>query len=200
MGQYTIPSLELLTEQFRRLPGIGVKTAERIAYYLMTLPPEEAKKLPEAIIGARQKLHYCPICFNLTDKEICSICSDPTRDKSILCVVENISSVIAVEKTEVFRPLYHVLQGTLSPMAKVSDTEIRLPELMDRLKQGTVKEVVLATGTTVGGEITANYIASCVKPMGIRVTRLALGVPLGGDLDYTDEFTLACSLKDRKEL
>ena len=200
MADYHIAPFDCLAEQFERLPGIGSKTAARLAYYMISVPQEEALQFADAIVDARRKLHYCRICCNLTDKDICSICADERRDKSVICVVEDIRDVIALEKTQEFYVSYHVLHGVISPMKGILPDMLRIKELLSRLKDGTVKEVVMATNATVEGEATAMYLSKLIKPLGIRVTRLAYGLPVGGDLEYADEVTLLKAIEGRREL
>ncbi|MBQ9460954.1 MAG: recombination protein RecR [Clostridia bacterium] len=200
MAKYILAPLEKLTEQFERLPGIGHKTASRLAYYVLTLPKGEAEKFAASITEAHDNIHYCPVCCNLTDKELCPICSDETRDRSVICVVESFRDVIGIEGTQEYFGLYHVLQGVLSPMKGIFPDMLRINELMARLKDGTVREVVMATNATLGGETTASYIAKLIKPLGIRVTRLATGLPAGGNIEYSDEVTLARALSSRLDM
>ena len=200
MAKYILAPLEKLTEQFERLPGIGHKTASRLAYYILTLPKEEAEKFSNAITEAHNSIHYCPVCCNLTDKELCPICADETRDRSVICVVESFRDVTGIEGTQEYFGLYHVLQGVLSPMKGIFPDMLKIKELMARLRDGTVKEVVMATNATLGGETTASYIAKLIKPLGIRVTRLATGLPAGGNIEYSDEVTLARALSSRLDM
>lgn len=200
MSEYNLAPFARLSEQFERLPGIGSKTANKLAYYMLSVPEEDAQKFADAIIDARKKIHYCRICCNLTDKDICSICSDSRRDKTIICVVEDVRDVMALEKTQEFYVSYHVLHGVISPMKGILPDMIRIKELLDRLKDDTVKEVVMATNATIEGEATAMYISKLVKPLGIKVTRLAYGLPVGGDLEYADEVTLSRAIQGRREL
>lgn len=200
MSEYNIAAFSRLVEQFERLPGIGHKTAARLAYHVITSPEKEALKFADAIVDARKKIRYCSICCNLTDKEVCDICADNRRDKSIICVVESLKDVLALEKTHEFHVLYHVLHGVISPMRGIMPDMIRIKELLARLKDGTVKEVIMATNATVEGEATAMYISKLIKPLGIKVTRLAYGIPVGGDLEYADEVTLARSILGRSEI
>lgn len=200
MSEYNIAPLARLIEQFERLPGIGHKTATRLAYYIISLPEEEAAKFSDAITDAQKKIHYCKQCGNYTDKELCSVCSDSKRDKSIICVVESPRDVIALEKTENFNVLYHVLHGVISPINGITPDMIRIKELLARLSDGSIKEIIMATNATVEGEATAMYISKLIKPLGIRVSRLAYGLPVGGDLEYADEVTLSLSIEGRKEL
>ena len=200
MPEYNLAPFAHLAEQFERLPGIGAKTANKLAYFMLSLPEEDAQKFADAIVDARKKIHYCKICCNLTDKDICSICADPKRDKSIICVVEDVRDVMALEKTQEFFVSYHVLHGILSPMRGILPNMIKIKELLARLKDDTVKEVVMATDATIEGEATAMYISKLVKPLGIKVTRLAYGLPVGGDLEYADEVTLTRAIQGRHEL
>lgn len=200
MAEYNIAAFARLVEQFERLPGIGVKTATRLAYYMVTLPDQEAQKFADAIVDAHKKIHYCKVCCNLTDQELCSICTDPRRDRSIICVVESLKDVMALEKTQEFNVLYHVLHGVISPMKGVMPDMLRIKELLARLNDGTVKEVVMATNATIEGEATAMYVSKLIKPLGVKVTRLAYGIPVGGDLEYADEVTLIRAINGRSEM
>ncbi len=199
MGYNIIPLNELVN-QFSRLPGIGKKTAQRLAFSVLEQPPEMAKEFADALINAREKIHFCKICQALTDNEICGICDDLRRDKSVICVVEDPKDVLAFEKMREFSGVYHVLHGVISPLDGITPDKIRIKELMARLSSGEVKEIIMATNPTVEGEATASYISRLVKPMGIKVTRLAYGIPVGGDLQYADEYTLARSLEGRNEI
>ena len=197
---YNIVPLTELINQFSRLPGIGKKTAQRLAYSILEQPPERAKQFADALINAREKIHFCSVCQSLTDLDICQICSDERRDKSIICVVEDPRDVMAFERTREFGGVYHVLHGVISPLDNIGPDKLRIKELMARLSDGTVKEIIMATNPTVEGEATASYISRLVKPMGIKVTRLAYGIPVGGDLEYADEYTLARALEGRNEI
>ena len=197
---YNIVPLTELINQFSRLPGIGKKTAQRLAYSILEQPPERAKAFAEALINAREKIHFCSVCQSLTDLEVCQICSDVLRDKSVICVVEDPRDVMAFERTREYRGVYHVLHGVISPLDNIGPDKLRIKELMARLSDGTVKEIIMATNPTVEGEATASYISRLVKPMGIKVTRLAYGIPVGGDLEYADEYTLARALEGRNEI
>lgn len=197
---YNIVPLTELVSQFERLPGIGKKTAQRLAFSILEQPPERAKKFAEALINAREKIHFCKCCQALTDLEVCQICADDTRDKSVICVVEDPKDVMAFERTREYKGLYHVLHGAISPLDGVGPDQLRIKELMSRLSSDSVKEIIMATNPTVEGEATASYISRLVKPMGVKVTRLAYGVPVGGDLEYADEFTLARALEGRNEI
>lgn len=195
-----IVSLNELINQFSRLPGIGKKTAQRLAFNILEQPPERAKQFAEALVTAREKIHFCKTCQSLTDLDECAICSDEHRDKSIICVVEDPKDVMAFERTREFSGVYHVLHGVISPLDGVGPDDLKIKELMARLSDGTVKELIMATNPTVEGEATASYISRLVKPMGIKVTRLAYGVPVGADLQYADEYTLARALEGRNEI
>ncbi len=194
------PSLERLIEQFARLPSVGKKSAQRLAFHILNMSDEEAKKFTDAIISARESIKKCTVCCNLTDGEVCHICSSATRDKSTICVVEDPRDVIAIERTHEFNGLYHVLHGVISPMNDINPEDICIKELLLRLGDDTVKEVIMATNPTVEGEATSMYISRLIKPAGINVSRLAYGVPVGADLEYADEFTLIRALEGRKEL
>ncbi len=200
MAEYNVASLSKLIEQFERLPGIGHKSATRLAYYILSMPESEAKKFSEAIFDAHKKIHHCSICCNLTDTDVCSICSDESRDKSIICVVEDSRDVMALEKTREFNASYHVLHGVISPMNGITPDMIKIKELLARLGNDTVKEVIMATNATVEGEATAMYLSKLIKPLGVKVTRLAYGIPVGGDLEYADEVTLSRALQGRSEI
>ncbi|MBQ3052669.1 MAG: recombination protein RecR [Clostridia bacterium] len=199
MSNNIVPLTELIS-QFERLPGIGKKTAQRLAYSILEQPPERAEKFAEALINARKKIHFCKKCQSLTDLEICSICDDPKRDSSVICVVAEPRDVLAFERTREYTGTYHVLHGVISPLDGVGPDQLRLKELMARLSDGQVTEIIMATNPTVEGEATASYISRLVKPMGIKVTRLAYGIPVGADLEYADEFTLARALEGRNEI
>ena len=197
---YNIVPLTELINQFSRLPGIGKKTAQRLAYSILEQPPERAKAFAEALVNAREKIHFCSVCQSLTDLEVCQICSDVARDKSVICVVEDPRDAMAFERTREYRGVYHVLHGVISPLDNIGPDKLRIKELMARLGDGSVNEIIMATNPTVEGEATASYISRLVKPMGIKVTRLAYGIPVGGDLEYADEYTLARALEGRNEI
>ena len=199
MDYYALPIANLI-EQLSKLPGIGKKTAQRLAFYILEMDNVEVEKLAYSIKEAKEKIHYCKICCNLTDEAICSICSDSKRDRSIICVVEGAKDVVAMEKTREYKGLYHVLHGVISPMENVGPNDIRIKELLDRLKDGDVEEVIIATNPTVEGEATALYIAKLLKPLGLKITRIAYGIPVGGDLEYYDEVTLSKAMENRREL
>lgn len=194
-----IESLDILTEQFARLPGIGRKTAQRLAFSVLKYSPEEIEAFTSAIKNAKQKIHHCPTCQNLTDRELCPICADAGRDKSVICVVEDARAVMAFEKVRSFRGVYHVLHGLISPMSGITPDALCLRELLLRLEDTTVREVIVATGATIEGEATAMYIARLLSPLGVKVTRLAHGIPYGGELEYADEITLSRALEGRRD-
>ena len=195
-----ILSLEKLIEEFRKMPSVGVKSAERMAYYILGLDDEGTKSLVDAINNAHTNIHTCSVCHNLTEDEKCSICNNPKRDPSIICVVENPRDVTAFERTHEFKGVYHVLHGVLSPMNNIGPDNIRIKELIQRMADDSVNEVIMATNATTEGEATAMYIARLLKPMGIQVSRLAYGIPVGSDLEYADEITLSRALKGRSLL
>ena len=197
---YVAAPLERLIEQFAKLPGIGRKGATRYAYQVLSMPREEALEFARAIEEAHTKVRRCKICQNFTEKEICPICANAARDHGVICVVESPRDVTAFERTRAFRGLYHVLHGLLSPMDGISAEQLCIKELLERLKGEEIQELIMATNSTVEGEATAMYIAKLVKPLGVKVTRLAYGLPVGSDIQYADEFTLSSSLTNRKEL
>lgn len=196
----TIEPIEKLTTQLARLPGIGHKTAQRLAYHILSVPEAQALELAGAITAARREVHDCPICGTYTDVTPCAICSDERRDGSLLCVVCDPRDVTAMEKTREFHGRYHVLHGVLSPMDGVGPNDIRINELVERVRTGEVREVILATNPDVEGEATASYIARLLRPMGVTCTRIAHGIPIGGNLEYTDEVTLAKALEGRRAI
>jgi recombination protein RecR len=189
-----------LIEALRRLPGIGQKSAQRLAFHLLRSPAEEARALADAILAAKERIAICAECFNVAEGDRCSYCRDPRRDGSVLCVVEEPGDIVAVERTQEFRGRYHVLGGHISPMDGVGPDDLRTRELLARASAGEVKEVILATNPTVEGEATSIYLANLLKPIGVRVTRIASGLPVGGDLEYADEVTLGRALEGRREL
>lgn len=197
---YNVAPLDKLVEQFKRLPGIGHKTAQRLAFYVLNLPHEQAQEFTDAIKEAREKIHYCKECQNITDLEVCSICSNQQRDRSIICVVETPKDVLAFERTREFKALYHVLHGVISPMDGIGPEQLRIKELLARINKGGVTEVIMATNPTVEGEATAMYISRLLKPIGVKVTRLAYGIPVGGNLEYADEVTLYRAIEGRSEI
>lgn len=192
-----IVSLQKLIEEFRKMPSVGLKTAERFAYYVLGLDDTAAKNLTDAITAAHEKIHTCSVCCNITEDEKCNICNNPKRDASVICVVENPRDITAFERTHEYKGVYHVLHGVMSPMNGIGPNDIRIKELISRLTDDTVNEVIMATNPTAEGEATAVYIAKLLKPMGIKVTRLAYGVPVGSDLEYADEVTLSRALYGR---
>ncbi|MBR7071186.1 MAG: recombination protein RecR [Clostridia bacterium] len=197
---YQIIPLNELVEQFAKLPGIGRKTAQRLALYLLEQPPESAKRFADALLNAREKIHFCKVCQALTDQDICRICEDATRDRSVICVVEEPRDVLAIERTHEFHGLYHVLHGVISPLDGVGPDQLHVKELMERLSSGEVQELIMAMNPTVEGEATASYLSRLTKPMGIKVTRLAYGIPVGGELEYADDHTLVRALSGRNEI
>jgi recombination protein RecR len=194
------PSIERLLEELERLPGIGPKSAQRIAYHVLRSDAESAQRLADALVEVKRTIHFCPRCFNFAEGEVCGVCADPERDASIICVVEEPRDVAAIERTGEFHGLYHVLHGAISPIDGIGPEQLRVRELVDRLGEGGVAEVLLATNPNVEGETTALYLARLVKPLDIRVTRIASGLPVGGDLEYADEVTLGRALQARREL
>ena len=189
-----------LIQELAKLPGIGEKTASRLAMHILRTSKENAEALARAILEVKDKIRFCSQCFNLTDQDPCRICQDPKRNREILCVVSNPEDLVALEKSGGFRGLYHILHGVLSPLEGVGPKDLRLDELLSRLKGGDIKEVILATNPSVEGEATAQYLSQIIKPLGVRVTRIARGVPMGGDLQYIDEVTLNKSLENRGPL
>ena len=194
------PSIEKLIESFEKLPSIGHKTAQRLAFYMLDLPDTEVLEFTNSIINAKNNLKFCSICFNIADSDPCHICSNVKRDKSTICVVEDVRDVIAMERTHEYKGVYHVLHGTISPMNGIGPNDIKIKELLTRLLPGQVNEVILATNPRVEGEATSMYISKLIKPLGVKVTRIARGIPVGGDLEYTDEVTLTQALENRNEL
>lgn len=200
MANSTALPLVLLAEQFAKLPGIGMKTAQRLAYFVMGMSDEDAQAFADAIINAHSTVKECSICCNLTDSGVCPICSDDMRDPSTICVVETPKDITAFERTNEYKGVYHVLHGLISPLDGVTPEQIRIKELLDRIKKGGVKEVIMATNPTVEGEATAMYISKLLKPLGMKVTRLAFGLPIGGTLEFADEVTLFKALENRSEI
>ena len=199
MGFYAV-TVEKLIEEFQKMPGIGYKSAQRLAFYVLGLSKAKADNLVKAINDAKEKIKYCNICCNLTDSDPCDICSDKSRDISTICVVESPSDVVAFEKTREYRGLYHVLHGVISPMDGVKPDDLKIKELIKRLSDSKVKEVILATNPNIEGEATATYLARLIAPMGVKVTRIAKGMPVGGDIEYADEVTLIKSIENRVEM
>ena len=198
--EYFVPPLEILVEQFAKLPGIGKKTATRLAFHVLNSSKEDAQAFAKAIINAKEQVKLCKICQNITDAQTCALCESPKRDNSVICVTESPKDVISIEKTNEYHGLYHVLHGAISPMDNIGPNDIKIPELLERLKDDTVKEVIMATTPTIEGEATAMYIAKLIKPFGIKVTRIAHGIPVGGDLEYADEITLTRAMEGRREM
>ena len=197
---YYSPSIEKLIEAFEKLPSIGSKTAARLSFYILNSSEEETKEFVNSIIEAKKNLKYCSVCYNISDTDPCMICANKGRDKSVICVVEDVKDIVAMEKTHEFKGVYHVLHGSISPMNGVGPDDIKIKELLSRLMEGDVKEIILATNPRVEGEATAMYLSKLIKPLGIKVTRIAHGIPVGGDLEYTDEITLSKALEGRREL
>jgi len=198
--QYFPAALQDLADQFARLPGIGGKTAQRLAFYVLGLPIEEAQAFADAIVEAKKTVHTCPVCQNLTDREICPICNDTVRNHSLICVVAEPKDVIAMERSREFNGVYHVLHGVISPLNHITQDDIRIKELLQRVAKGDVKEVIMATNPDTEGEATAMYISRLLRPMEVKVTRLAYGVPVGSQLEYADEVTLSRALEGRQEI
>lgn len=196
---YAAPVAKLI-EEFEKLPGIGRKTAQRLAFHLLNLPAEKAESLASAIRDAKLKTRYCSVCSNLTEADPCGICSSPKRDRGVICVVENPRDVAAMERIREFKGLYHVLQGVISPMEGVGPDDIKIKELLQRVNGEGIREVILATNPNVEGEATAMYLSKLLKPLGIKTTRIAYGIPVGGDLEYADEMTLSKALEGRRLL
>jgi len=199
MSTYS-PSIEKLIESFEKLPSIGHKTAVRLAFHMLDLTEAEVQEFINSIITAKQNLKYCSKCYNISDTDPCPICANQKRDESIICIVEDVKDVVAMERTHEFKGMYHVLHGSISPMNGIGPDDIKIKELLARLMDGSVKELILATNPRVEGEATSMYISKLVKPMGIKVTRIARGIPIGGDLEYTDEITLMKALQGRSEM
>jgi recombination protein RecR len=199
VSYYAEPIARLL-EELERLPGIGPKSAQRLAYHILKGDDDAARRLSDAIVEVRRRIHFCPRCFNFASGDLCEYCADTGRDIASICVVEEPRDVVAIERTGEFRGLYHVLQGAISPMDVVGPEQLRVRELLARLEDGSVTEVVVATNPNVEGETTALYLARLIKPLGIRVTRIASGLPVGGDLEYADEVTLGRALEARRDM
>ena len=200
MAEYQVAPLEQLIDQFARLPGIGKKTAQRLAFFVLNLPKEQAEEFAGAIVQAKEYIHLCSVCQYLTDKDICHICSSINRNPHVICVVEDPKDVLAFEKTREYDGLYHVLHGTISPMDGIGPEQLKVKELVTRVGTTDVEEVIMATNPTVEGEATAMYLSRLLKPLGVKVTRLAYGIPVGGELEYADEVTLSRALEGRNIL
>ena len=197
---YYSPSIEKLIESFEKLPSIGHKTAVRLAFHMLDLNQEDTNDFINSIINAKTNLKYCNSCYNISDTDPCPICASPKRDNSIICVVEDVRDIMAMERTHEFKGVYHVLHGTISPMNGIGPEDIKIKELLNRIGKNDIKEIIIATNPRVEGEATAIYLSKIIKPMGIKVTRIAHGIPVGGDLEYTDEITLSKALEGRREL
>ena len=197
---YFPAALQDLADQFARLPGIGAKTAQRLAFYVLGLPDDEAQAFADAIVNAKKTVHTCPRCQNLTDRDICPICDDDTRDHSLICVVAEPRDVIAMERSHEFNGVYHVLHGVISPLNHVTQDDIRIRELLNRVAHEDIREVIMATNPDTEGEATAMYISRLLRPMEVKVTRLAYGIPVGSQLEYADEVTLSRALEGRHEI
>ncbi|PIR16701.1 MAG: recombination protein RecR [Deltaproteobacteria bacterium CG11_big_fil_rev_8_21_14_0_20_49_13] len=192
--------IEKLIEEFSKLPGVGQKTAARLAYHITRAPKDDAYKLSVAIVEVKDKVHNCPECFNLTENSSCPICNNPNRNKTIVCVVEEPQDALAIEKSGAFNGVYHVLHGSLSPLDGIGPDDIKTKELVERVKKGALKELIVATNPTTTGEATAFYIAKLVRPLNIKLTRIAFGIPFGGDIEYVDRSTLARSIEHRSNI
>lgn len=199
MEYFALP-LQNLIEEFEKLPGIGSKTAQRLAFFILNRTKDEAKRFADAITDAKESLCYCKICQNLSDSEVCGICDNPNRDHNVICVVESPRDVIQIERTNEFSGVYHVLHGAISPMDNIGPDDIKIKELMQRISAGDIKEVIMATNPNLEGETTAMYISKLIKPFGISVTRIAHGVPVGGELEFADEVTISKALKGRVKI
>jgi recombination protein RecR len=192
--------LERLIERLRKLPGVGAKSAQRLAFHILRGSTEDARALADAIVEVRESIRLCSVCFNLTDSDPCRLCSDPARDRAALCVVEEPNNLLAIEKSGQFRGLYHVLHGSLSPLRGIGPDDLKIAPLLERLRDGTVKEVILAMNPNVEGEATAVYLSRLLKPLGVRVTRIGLGLAVGSELEYADEVTVGKALEGRREI
>lgn len=200
MAESTALPLVLLAEQFAKLPGIGMKSAQRLAYYVMSMPEADAEDFAQAILNARSKVHTCRCCMNFTDSELCPVCADETRDHSTVCVVEAPKDITAFERTREYKGVYHVLHGLISPIDGITPDSLKIKELLARINDGGVKEVIMAVNPTVEGDATSMYLSRLLKPLGVKVTRLAFGLPVGGTLEYADEVTLFRALENRNEM
>lgn len=197
---YYSPSIEKLIESFEKLPSIGHKTAVRLAFHMLDLSQEDTNEFINSIINAKTKLRYCSNCFNISDTDPCPICNSPKRDNSIICVVEDVRDIMAMERTHEYKGVYHVLHGTISPLNGIGPDEIKIKELLNRIRENEIKEVIIATNPRVEGEATSIYISKLLKAFNIKVTRIAHGIPVGGDLEYTDEITLMKAMEGRREI
>ncbi|MBE5820657.1 MAG: recombination protein RecR [Clostridiales bacterium] len=197
---YFSPSIEKLIENFEKLPSIGHKTAVRLAFHMLDLNEQDTKEFIDSIVNAKTNLKFCSQCYNISDSDPCPICSSPKRDSNVICVVEDVRDILAMERTHEFKGVYHVLHGSISPMNGIGPEDIKIKELLTRLQENNIKEIIIATNPRVEGEATAIYLSKIIKPLGIKVTRIAHGIPVGGDLEYTDEVTLTRALEGRREL
>ncbi len=193
-------SFSKLIDVFRKMPGVGSKSAVRMAYYILSLSEEETKEITDAITEAKSKIHYCSVCQNITETDPCEICSNPRRDSSILCIMDKPKDVVALEKTREYFGLYHVLHGSISPMDGIGPDDLKIKELVHRIANGNFKEVIMANNPSIEGEATAMYISKLIKPFGVKVSRIAYGIPVGGDLEYADQITLAKAIEGRREI
>ncbi|MDF2840831.1 MAG: recombination protein RecR [Clostridia bacterium] len=199
MSYYAAPIAKLI-EELSKLPGVGNKTAQRLAFYLLEIPLNEVEELAGSIVNAKRNIKYCNVCCNITDTETCNICANPKRDNTMICIVEDARDVVAMEKTKEFKGLYHVLHGAISPMEGIGPENIRIKELLLRIGEHDIQELIIATNPNIEGEATAMYISRLIKPLGVKVTRIAHGIPVGGDLEYADEVTLMKALEGRREI
>ena len=199
MSIYT-PALQKLIDELGKLPGVGPKSAQRIAFHLIKIPEQDALSLSNAIQQAKQKVRFCETCFNMSDEVICEICSDSQRDSTLVCVVEEPRDIVALERTREYKGLYHVLQGAINPIDGIGPEQLKIRELLERLKGNTLQEVILCTNPNIEGEATAMYLAKLIEPLGIQVSRIASGLPVGGDLEYADELTLGRALEGRRKI
>ncbi len=193
-------SFSKLIDVFRKMPGVGNKSAVRMAYYILSLSSDEVKDITDALTNAKQKIGYCSLCQNISEEEICEVCSDARRDKSVICVVEQPKDVVALEKTREYTGTYHVLHGCISPMDSVGPEDLKIKELLERVSDGSIKEVIMAINPSIEGEATTMYISRLLKPFDVKVTRIAYGIPVGGDLEYADQVTLAKAIEGRREI
>ena len=200
MANHDALPLVVLTEQFAKLPGIGMKSAARLAYHVMSMNPADVETFAQALLNARKTVHFCQCCENLTDKELCPVCEDDSRDKSVICVVETPKDISAFERTGEYKGVYHVLHGLISPLKNILPDDLKIRSLVERVRQGGVNEVIMATNPTVEGDATAAYISQLLKPLGVKVTRIAFGLPVGGMLEYADEVTLYKALENRNTM
>ena len=199
MSVYT-PAVQLLIDELGKLPGVGPKSAQRIAFHLVKLPEQDALRLARAITEAKEKVRFCSSCFNMADDQLCEICNDHRRDASLICVVEEPRDIVAVERTHEFKGYYHVLQGAINPIDGIGPDQLRIRELLKRLQEGSIEEVILCTNPNIEGEATAMYLAKLIEPLGVSVSRIASGLPVGGDLEYADELTLGRAIEGRRDI